>query len=211
MPVYWEADSYRFGLMKGRFNLVDDTVKLALVDDSMSSSYSAWSSSSPVLGDIVIPTTRNGHRYRCSVAGTTDSSEPTWPLTTGATVTDGTATWEEYGGDLCNKIAWADISASEVATGDGYTTGGATLVNMAVSQNEPRIIEWDADDVTFTALTKTFKFGFIYKSGTIDGVVNPLIGYVLYDDAFENKVIAGIDFLTQWSNFGISTLRHPSA
>ncbi len=48
----------------------------------------------PGISDEVIPTTPNGWQYRCIVAGITDSSEPTWPTTIGATIVDGTVTWE---------------------------------------------------------------------------------------------------------------------
>jgi len=42
-----------------------------------------------------VPTTPNGHRYRCSAAGTSDTLEPTWPTVQGATVADGSVTWTE--------------------------------------------------------------------------------------------------------------------
>ena len=45
------------------------------------------------VGDFVAPTTQNGKRYECTTAGTSDSSEPTWPTTAGGTVEDNTATW----------------------------------------------------------------------------------------------------------------------
>ncbi len=47
------------------------------------------------LNDRVKPTTPNGHYYKCTSAGTSDSSEPTWPTTSGSTVVDNTATWTE--------------------------------------------------------------------------------------------------------------------
>ena len=47
--------------------------------------------------DIVIPTTKNGHRYRCTTAGTSAASEPTWPTTKAGNVVDGTVTWIENG------------------------------------------------------------------------------------------------------------------
>lgn len=51
----------------------------------------AWSSASPyTLGAIVIPTVANGRYYEATTAGTPGATEPTWPTTVGATVTDGT-------------------------------------------------------------------------------------------------------------------------
>lgn len=44
-----------------------------------------------------IPTVPNGFVYEVSVGGTTGGSEPTWPTTVGATVTDGTVTWKNQG------------------------------------------------------------------------------------------------------------------
>ena len=43
---------------------------------------------------VVEPTPRNGYRYRCTVAGTSAGSAPTWPTTLGTTVTDGGVTWK---------------------------------------------------------------------------------------------------------------------
>lgn len=47
-----------------------------------------------VIGDYVAPTTKNGYRYKCTVAGTSHAStQPTWPTTAEATVADNTVTW----------------------------------------------------------------------------------------------------------------------
>ena len=47
-------------------------------------------------GTYVSPTTPNGHIYVCTTAGTTGSTEPTWPTGVGSTVTDGsTLVWTE--------------------------------------------------------------------------------------------------------------------
>jgi len=46
------------------------------------------------LGTSVWPTTFNGYKYECTIAGTSHATtEPTWPTTLGQTVTDGTVTW----------------------------------------------------------------------------------------------------------------------
>lgn len=62
---------------------------------SASSSQATWAASTAkTLGMVVRPTTSNGFFYYCTVAGTTGTSEPTWPTTVGNTVTDGGVTWK---------------------------------------------------------------------------------------------------------------------
>lgn len=69
-----------------------------------------------VVGDMVRPATSNGHIYRCLAAGTTASSEPTWPTAGLATVTDGSVTWSEFGRGVtvlsCDNIAFGGITGS---------------------------------------------------------------------------------------------------
>ena len=109
-----------------------------------------------------------------------------------------------YTKDLTDTI-WGDISTNEVATGDGYTTGGETLAGSAVTHTGATA-KWDATDVTWTALTKTFRFGVIYVDATKNAIVKPLIAIILFDTAPANIVVAGIDFLIQWNSSGILTL-----
>lgn len=45
------------------------------------------------LGNYVHATAFNGFRYECTTAGTSDTTEPTWPTTEGATVEDDSAVW----------------------------------------------------------------------------------------------------------------------
>jgi hypothetical protein len=51
-----------------------------------------------VFGNKVVPTydNQNGHAYICTRAGTSDSTEPDFPLSENATITDGTVIWKEY-------------------------------------------------------------------------------------------------------------------
>ncbi len=72
----------------------------------------SWASGTAyAVGDIVIPGTPNGHLYRCIVAGTSDSSGPSFPTVSGATVVDNTVTWAEMGTNTvafdCADISWA--------------------------------------------------------------------------------------------------------
>ncbi|MBF0424671.1 MAG: hypothetical protein HQL66_02470 [Magnetococcales bacterium] len=56
----------------------------------------AWSATTAkAVGEIVKPGTGT-HFYRCTEAGSTGATEPTWP-TDGSTVTDGTVTWQDAG------------------------------------------------------------------------------------------------------------------
>ena len=50
------------------------------------------------LGDVVKPTTYASHTYKCTTAGTSGASEPTWGTTNGGTTADGTGTlvWTCY-------------------------------------------------------------------------------------------------------------------
>lgn len=54
-----------------------------------------WEASNAyVLGDRVGAVSDNGFVYQCTTAGTSDSSEPTWPVSGfGSTITDNTVIW----------------------------------------------------------------------------------------------------------------------
>lgn len=63
---------------------------------SLAATRTAWVASTAYsVGAVVRPTVDNSRTYRCTIAGTASGTQPTWPTTAGATVTDGTVTWEE--------------------------------------------------------------------------------------------------------------------
>lgn len=201
------VDTFREHLAKKDIDLVDDTIKVALCSD-FTPSYSAWAGTTAKSeGDIVVPTTRNGRRYRAQGAGTTGGSEPTWPTTDGGTVVDNDITWEEYGGEHADNEFWADVKANEVATGDGYTTGGVTLGSKTVAKQalDPVKTDWDAADATWTSLTKTIRTAWTYVDGS-SGVSDYAISYILLDDTPADVSVSGIDFTLQFNSDGIIEL-----
>ena len=79
----------------------------------------AWTVATPkVLGDFVVPTAglENGFRYECTTAGTTHAStQPTWPLVEGATVTDNTVVWTcRLGSHLGSGVNGATLSLTSL-------------------------------------------------------------------------------------------------
>lgn len=89
---------------------------------------------------------------------------------------------------------WEDVSAYEIATGDGYTSGGQALtwagapLSYANDVSPGGIVSLLADNITWTALSKSGADAIrsavvYYDDGT--GYSQPLIGYVLWDTNIE--------------------------
>ena len=76
-----------------------------------------------------------------------------------------------FTGDSTRTI-WANVSANEVAAGNGYTTGGFLLEGKTITNASMDGV------IASPSLTKEFKALVIYKLGTANGFVNPLLGYI---------------------------------
>ena len=113
------------------------------------------------------------------------------------------ATWKlalvasAYTQDLTDT-AWADISASEVATGAGYTTGGETLTTVS-SSTTAGVWSLAADDVPWTALTKDFRWGVLYISGTVNSITNPVVALILFDDSPADVSLTSVNYTVVWT------------
>lgn len=187
-------------------NLINDladntntTIKAALVTDTYTPfqnrhncwSAPAWTSgTSYEVGDLVKPTTPNGHIYECISAGTSDSSEPTWPTTDGNTVTDNTVTWE------C--IEDGDINYHEVS-GTGYTAGGQEISNKTLEQSAGDTV-FDGDNVLWGSSTITARYLIVYDDIPTADEDKKLLAYL---DFGENKSTSSADFEVQWNADGI--------
>ena len=114
-----------------------------------------------------------------------------------------------YTPDLDAHTIWGDVSANEVASGDGYTTGGETLASVTLTRSGA-LVTFDAADITWSNLTKTFRYGVLYISGTKSDpeggtdIVNPLYAYILWDDTPADITVTGTDWTAQWSTSGIT-------
>lgn len=194
---------------KRDFDLTAQPVKLAL----LASTYhpvGPWAASSACdNGDYIQPTTPNNHYYRCTVAGTSGSTEPaSWP-TDGSTTTDGSITWMDMGTTLpivgAKDDVWADVSAHEV-TGTGYAAGGQQLTSVALDVSADETI-LTADLVEWSSSTITARWAVLYQDATINGVVKPLLACVLLDDTPTDVSSNDSTFSYVWGNCGVYPMR----
>lgn len=106
---------------------------------------------------------------------------------------------DSYTIDATHNV-WGDVSANEVANGNGYTTGGVALSGKAVTQGSPT--KWDATDALFSGLTKAFRYGVLYDDTLAN---NDLI--VVFDFGAQN--VSNVDLTIAWNAGGIVTLTPP--
>lgn len=90
-----------------------------------STAYTVREAQDAATGSVVRPTTENGRFFKCTVAGTSGGTEPTWDTTIGNTTTDGTVTWEAIQGTtltgtvtaVTDRRTFQDVLRDEA---DGY-------------------------------------------------------------------------------------------
>lgn len=78
---------------------------------------------------------------------------------------------------------WADMSANEIAAGNGYTAGGVALTGVALSQASGTV-KFTSNAASWTATggnIAAWRYGVVYYSGTLNAKVNPVVGYFLGD------------------------------
>lgn len=93
-------------------------------------------------------------------------------------------------------------SYNELAGGNGYTAGGATLTASKANTM------LDANDVSwsFTA-DKTFRCAIIYISGTVESLSYPVLGHWLFDSTPADITVPnGQNFTIVWHPNGIFSL-----
>lgn len=94
-----------------------------------------------------------------------------------------------------------DVTNEVSAT--GYTAGGATLANKAVTQdNTDNEGVFDADDVTWSSSSIVARGAVIYKD-TGSAATSPLIAYI---DFGSDQTSSSGDFTISWNSEGIINL-----
>jgi len=132
-----------------------------------------WAGSTAyTVGQTIVPSTANGHIYKCTVAGTSASTPPsTWP-TDGSTVTDGGVTWQDMGTqttidttaltfDSSGKLTSPTGNITNIAaTGlaDGATDMRLTW-NLYNSANAPLLTQVASTSVTSSSLQDGYGSG----------------------------------------------------
>jgi len=96
----------------------------------------------------------------------------------------------------------AATGGTEATTGTGYTAGGATLANVAVSTVTTNDAKFDADDVTWTASGGAIEAAcaIIYNDTDAD---DPPVAFIDFDGT--QSAGDGTDFKIIWDAAGIVT------
>lgn len=107
---------------------------------------------------------------------------------------------------------YADLS-NELSSGNGYTNGGLALSSVAVSVVTTNDAKFTAATATWTASggsIPAWRYAVIRAVGTLNGLVDPLIGYILGDTTpADIPSTANGDPLTlTWDSSGIITVTY---
>jgi hypothetical protein len=97
-------------------------------------------------------------------------------------------------------VVLADLD-NEVS-GTGYTTGGAALTDVTWTNSGTTAV-LDADDPSWASATITARYAAIYKSGTANSLVNPLVCLL---DFGSDKGVTGGTFTVNFNSSGILVL-----
>lgn len=95
-----------------------------------------------------------------------------------------------------------DVSSAEVASGGGYTTGGATLASKTEAYSS-NVKQFDAADVTWSTSTITARYAVVYVDTAGASSTDPLICYV---DFGQDVSSSGGSFTITWDATGIFTV-----
>lgn len=201
-------DNARRFMLNGTVDVDTDDIRVAL----LASTYmplpgtAAWNAATVYATYTVV--TVAGKFYEAVVGGTSSGSIPFFSGISGALTTDNTVTWYCWGyAPPSAHSIFANVSANELPTAGGYTAGGVSLTSKALTQ-VGRGCVFTAAPITWTGATFSARYAVVYKLGTANAVVNPLIAYILLDD-LNADVTAPVSaaFTLAWSSAGIFSFK----
>jgi hypothetical protein len=108
---------------------------------------------------LATPTVNNERVFKCTTAGTSAGSEPTWVLTAAATTTDGTAVWTECTGMEAEQVAanWRAPAARVNAFPSGRavltTVGNFVFVSSDHAETQATAVTWAGGTFGQTSVT----------------------------------------------------------
>lgn len=174
-----------------------------------------WASLTAYNVAAVKPTTPNGYYYIATVPGTSGASEPVWPTVTGATVTDGSVTWQ------AQPVSLSVGSIRVTAPGAGVVVEEAQIDNNSISNTRIGIV---TDHVRKSALSNNNMFvtaqGLIefnggenkFRYNRTEGTTSVGIGSVSATSFGEGNSYNGTDIVADVTvSGGASTFTVPSA
>ena len=118
-------------------------------------------------------------------------------------------------GSISTASVWADVSSYEIANGNGYTTGGATIGTSTVSAADrvtrsSTTVTLDCDDVQWTATggeIPAWRYAVLYSEKVTGGVTNPIIGYVYESlSADVDATPEDTPLIIRWNPSGVYTI-----
>lgn len=201
-------DNTRRFLIDGTIDIDTDTIKVAL----LSSAYAprpgapAWNAATVYATYAVVVV--SGKYYEAIVGGTSSGAIPFFSGVSGTLTADNTVTWYCWGfAPPSAHSIFADVSASELPTAAGYAAEGVSLSSKALTQ-VGRGCVFNAASVSWSGATFSARYAALYKLGTANAVVNPLIAYILLDD-LNADVSAPVSaaFTLAWSSAGIFSFK----
>ena len=151
-PTLWVKSHQIISTMGQRYyQIYAEGMWMRLREQKVVPSAMTWVAAKAYLeNQYISPTTPNGHRYKCTTAGTSHAAtEPTWPTTSGTTVNDNTAVWTEDGvSALYSNIFNATHTVEEIMQliieGLGWTWTSVGGTNDGIIQTYQPIFEINA-------------------------------------------------------------------